>query len=58
MLHDAEALSRTALLQLAANESAICFDDLLERRTNGWCDEDVRKRIGALVGDDFNKVAA
>ena len=58
VLHDAEALSRTALLQLAANESAICFDDLLERRTNGWCDEDMRKRIKALVGDDFNKVAA
>ena len=42
--------TRESLLELVANESVLCLDDLLERRTNAWCDEAVSAHVERLVG--------
>ena len=53
VLDRTEPITRTALLDLAASESVLYLEDLIERRTNAWCDADTRQRVEALVGDDF-----
>jgi hypothetical protein len=43
--------TRESLLDLATNESVVYLDDLIERRTNAWCDEAATATVTRLVGD-------
>jgi glycerol-3-phosphate dehydrogenase len=58
VLDGAQPVSRESLLELAAAESAMCVEDLVERRTNAWCDPDARQRIETSVGDGLGRHAA
>ena len=45
--------TRESLLDLATNESVVYLDDLIERRTNAWCDDSATAAITRLVGESF-----
>jgi glycerol-3-phosphate dehydrogenase len=45
--------TRESLLDLATNESVVYLDDLIERRTNAWCDEAASEAIARLIGESF-----
>jgi glycerol-3-phosphate dehydrogenase len=42
-------ITRESLHKLVADESVLCLDDLVERRTNAWCDEEARVTIERLA---------
>ena len=46
-----ESATRESLLDLATNESVVYLDDLIERRTNAWCDEAATATVTRLVGE-------
>jgi glycerol-3-phosphate dehydrogenase len=41
--------TRESLLDLAARESVVYLEDLIERRTNAWCDETAIAAVAGLV---------
>jgi glycerol-3-phosphate dehydrogenase len=51
-------LSRDAVLSLAASESAVYLEDLIERRTNAWYDEAACRRLEKLVNGALRARAA
>jgi glycerol-3-phosphate dehydrogenase len=48
-----DSATARSLLELAANESVVYLDDLIERRTNAWCDEAATATLMRLVGQSF-----
>jgi hypothetical protein len=41
------------MLDLATDESVVYLDDLIERRTNAWCDEAATATVTRLVGESL-----
>lgn len=56
-LDPASTPTRESLLALAGRESVLYVDDLLERRTNAWCDAAASARIASLVAGAFRSKA-
>ncbi len=53
-----QPVERDAVLALAASESAVYLEDLIERRTNAWYAEPARRRLEALVNGALRTRAA
>jgi len=51
-------VTRDAVLALAASESAVYVEDVVERRTNAWCDGRAQSRIEALLDGTLRSSAA
>lgn len=49
VLDEASLATRQSLLDLAARESVVYLEDLVERRTNAWCDEAASDRVTRLT---------
>jgi glycerol-3-phosphate dehydrogenase len=49
VLDEASLATRQSLLDLAARESVVYLEDLVERRTNAWCDEAASDRVARLT---------
>jgi glycerol-3-phosphate dehydrogenase len=49
VLEPSRPATREALLGLAARESVVYLEDLVERRTNAWCDRAASERVARLV---------
>ena len=56
-LDPAHPPTRESLLALAARESVLYLDDLLERRTNAWCDAAASAKIADLMAGAFRSKA-
>jgi glycerol-3-phosphate dehydrogenase len=50
VLDPAHPATRESLRELAASESALFLEDLIERRTNAWCDETASSDVARLMG--------
>ena len=48
-----DSATREAMLDLATDESVVYLDDLIERRTNAWCDEAATATVTRLVGESL-----
>ena len=44
-----ENVTAQSLLDLATSESVVYLEDLIERRTNAWCDESATARVERLL---------
>jgi glycerol-3-phosphate dehydrogenase len=53
-----QPVERDAVLSLAASESAVYLEDLIERRTNAWYDEAACRRLEAIVNGALRTRAA
>jgi hypothetical protein len=49
VLDRSRPVTRESLLDIAARESVVYLEDLIERRTNAWCDGTARRRVVDLV---------
>ena len=58
VLDEASPATHQSLLDLAARESVVYLDDLIERRTNAWCDDSASDRVARLTESSLTRHAA